>query len=108
MLPKEFRIKRARFEIIWKKGKRQRLDGGIASVRLFNNIGHPRVSIVIKKGILALATKRNRLRRKLTLLLEKEIKLSSKGIDLVLVVSREPKTPAELEVFKKSALEQIR
>ena len=98
MLSKEFRITRQRFEIVWKKGRREK-QRGMSLVYLANNTSHPRVSLVVKKGMIALATKRNFLRRKLLNLLEKEIKLSSRNLDLVVVVHQKPKSKDELEYF---------
>ena len=107
MLSKEFRITRKRFEIVWKKGRREK-QRGVSLVHLANSVGHPRVSLVVKKGMIALATKRNYLKRKLFNLLEKEIKISSKNLDLVVVVHQKPKSKDEIEYFKRTVLEKLR
>lgn len=91
MLPKKYRLKRGRdFELILKRGRRERLRSWFGLKHLGSNRHHPRLAVVIKKATTSLAVKRNQLRRKVVGILEDETKRSNKGLDMVIFIYKEP------------------
>lgn len=107
MLPKEYRIKRKRFGVVLKKGRKLRFNG-YSLIFIGNSAGHPRISLVIKKGVIKSAVKRNLARRKILGLFEKEIKGLSRPVDVIILIYRPVKNQNDTEGLRAEILKLIR
>lgn len=67
------------------KGRLSRLPN-LTIKSVTNNVGKPRLALVVPKKVDNRATKRNRLKRQILAILEPDIKTSSVGIDLLVMV----------------------
>lgn len=101
MLPKINRIKKKKdFEIISKNGKNIKSNLFILKV-LPNNFGISRFAFVISQKVSKKAVVRNKIRRRLSKVIEKKIKEIKPGIDIVFIVLKAIETNSFLEIEKE-------
>jgi ribonuclease P protein component len=99
MLPKEKRINRELFEIIFKKGERRE---NIFFRAVFLSSEKQRFSIVLSKKVENKATKRNTIKRKISSLLEEKIKnKEAVGVNIIFFVKKLGNKKEYKEWFEK-------
>jgi ribonuclease P protein component len=85
MLPKQNRLKKKKdFELAFKKGKSFK-DGFLALRAAQNNLEISRFAFVVSKRVSKKAVVRNKIRRRLSSVAEKEIKNIKNGLDVVFI-----------------------
>jgi ribonuclease P protein component len=111
MLPKNNRIKKKKdFEIIFKKGKSYKNSVLILKV-LNGSLETSRFAVVVSQKVSKKATERNKIRRRITSVIETNFKDIKGVVDVVLVVLPEAKnkgfletTEAVKDIFLKSGV----
>ena len=105
MLPRQNRIKKEKdFEIIFKKGKV--FKNNFLVLRFVNNnLKTNRLAIVISQKVSKKATERNKIRRRISVIVENIINGLKDGLDLVFLVLPQANNKSYLEI--KSAVEDI-
>lgn len=91
MLAKKYRLSRKEINLIYKKGKGERL-GELGAKYIDNNQSHCRYSVIIPKAVAKKVTERNRFRRLIFDELQKA--KPAKNRDVIIRVFRLPSEPA--------------
>jgi ribonuclease P protein component len=107
MLPKEYRINRNRFSLVLKKGRRLKFNG-YSIILLDNNLMHPRMSLVVRKGVFKNAAKKTRERRKILGFLEKEIKISPRAKDIIVLLYKPVDNQKDKEELRVNIINQLK
>jgi ribonuclease P protein component len=85
MLPKEYRLtKKKDFEIIFKQGKSARSD--VLSCKILkNNLSESRFGFIVSKKVSGKATVRNKVKRRLRSVIQKELQNIKKSSDIIII-----------------------